>query len=196
MLAAKKVGNEVFDMSNEVGTFNQALWDKTVRVIREINETSGLALPESVEVIEERKERQKKEGAEKRTELVQKRKVEREAEREAEAADREKRKKDEKAAQEQAREKQLQQAKQARQQQAEALVSKHFGAFLLERCRKSEALRIHKTALQAAFDDYCGEKMRPCLVEEAMKKHGYPLRQVTIHSVKNRGYTGIDILHL
>ena len=55
MLAAKKVGNEVFDMSNEDGIFNRVLWDNNARIIREINETSGLALPESVEVIDERK---------------------------------------------------------------------------------------------------------------------------------------------
>ena len=169
MLAAKKVGNEVFDLSNEDGTFNQALWDKNVRIIREINETSGLALPEAVEVIEERKERQKKEAAEKRTELVQKRKAEREAEREAEAAEKKRRRKEAKA------EKQRINA----EKQAEAMAIKHaqtseaISGFIKEHCKYGADYIVSIADFKEAYarltkDSMTGEAMRKKLDQKGI----------------------------
>ena len=201
MLAAKKVGNEVFNMSNEDGTFNQALWNKTVGVIREINETSGLALPESVEVIEERKERKKKEAAEIRSELVQKRKAEREAEREspwrhgklrfpAEAAERKRRKKEEKAAEEKAKQEQLARERAAHCMEVETETSELLNDFIINRCKIVSNGRVAVSDFQKAFAEYTGQDT-PRMFSSIMLKKGFSNKTLAIEGVKMKSYSGL-----
>ena len=186
MLAAKKVGNEVFNMSNEDGTFNQTLWDKTVRIIKEINETSGLAFPESVEVIEERKEHQKKEAAEKRTELVQKRKAEREAEREAEAAERKRRKKEEKVAEE----KQLAKERAAHWMEVETETSELLDNFIINRCKVGSSGRVAVSDFQKAFAEHTSQDP-PRMFSSIMLKKGFCNKTLAIDGVKMKSYCGL-----
>ena len=63
--------------------------------------------------------------------------------------------------------------------------------FISHHCNVGPEYRVHKTVFQNACYAVSETHITPGEMEKKMAKRGFPVRQVTIDGVKNRGYIGI-----
>ena len=185
---------EVFDMANDDGSFKQQLWDEVLRRVREMNEMSGLALPEGVDTIR-RKKQEAADSEERRLLAIQQQLAidRREKERlrlekqqhEQLRQQNKKRKRDERLAKEEAAKLETERRRGEHARLLDDFIRRH--------CRVEPQLTAITKAFKESFEGTAKTSITTQALAAQMKARGY-LREQQTTGLRSMTFKGIELL--